>query len=55
MVADRRFAGVGERESLAMDTHQAEASRGAVQAAQTSCNGNPLVGVRTGARHEDGC
>jgi hypothetical protein len=33
---------------------RAEASRGALQRAIASCNGNPLVDVRTGARHADG-
>jgi hypothetical protein len=32
---------------------KAEAARGALQRAIASCNGNPLVDVRTGARHED--
>jgi len=31
-----------------------EALRGAIQAALSSCNGNPLVNVRTSARHADG-
>jgi hypothetical protein len=30
-----------------------EASRGALQRAIASCNGNPLVDERTGARHAD--
>jgi hypothetical protein len=32
---------------------EAEASRGALQRAIASCNGNPLVDERTGARHAD--
>jgi hypothetical protein len=32
---------------------KAEASRGALQRAITSCNGNPLVDERTGASHVD--
>jgi hypothetical protein len=31
-----------------------EALRGALQRAIASCDGNPLVDVRTGARHADG-
>jgi hypothetical protein len=33
---------------------KAEASRGALQRAIASCDSNPLVDMRTGARHEDG-